>query len=84
MKTINKNEKFKDLPLPKELHGVCTMCNVKKDLFEFEEITNLKLNHKRRFFRKNCKKCQTLKRKQYKENIYANKILNSFIISFSP
>jgi hypothetical protein len=82
MKKINKNEKFKNLPLPKQSHQVCTICDEKKDLFDFEEITNFKLNHKRRYFRKNCKKCQTLKRRQYKANFHSNKILNNIIISF--
>ena len=84
MKKINKNDKFKNLPLPKQSHQVCTKCDEKKDLFEYEEITNFKLNHKRRFFRKNCKKCQTLKRKQYKANLHANKTFDDFIIFFSP
>lgn len=81
-KKINKNEKFKNLPLPEQFHQVCTKCDIEKKLFDFEEITNFKLNHKKRYFRKNCKKCQTLKRKEYKSNFYNNQTFKNSSISF--
>jgi len=73
---IDKDEKFKNLLLPEKIKMVCRICNENKKLNYFEEITNLKLNHKKRYFRKNCKKCQVKKRRNYQNSKYCETILS--------